>query len=841
MKYMRFAGLLALVMMCSFPMMAQDSGSSTATEEKGDDHIEADKYYNAREYGTAAELFKDAYSGTRSRSEKAEISYKLAECFRHMQDYKSAQRQYERAFNLDFGPICVLKTADMLKNQGEYEDAIDKYEEYRQLVPADTRGEQGIRACRNAVDWMANPPTRYQVTNMGRDINTTEEEMAPSFAGKMGRETETLYFVSNREEATGKDEDGWSQTGFTDIFSIDQQRAERSRGRGRARRNEQPSSISWSAAVQIDGEEEIINTEDHESALCFDKMMKEMYFTRCARQKRAHLGCAIYVAKRSGTNWLSAEPVVLAPDSSYSVGHPCLNDDNSILYFAGALPGSVDGSRDLWMTTYNRRERRWNDPTNLGTTVNTPGDELFPFVHGDGYLYFSSNGLPGMGGLDIWRVKLGEDGMPVGDVENMKWPINSPGDDHGLIFEPGEDVGHGFMSSSYSEREGYRGASDLYDVYMVPLNYTISGTIVSTKDGKPVPQVTVTLEGGEAPIVVNTDGEGYYMFDRTQLEEGMVYKLTLTKAKYFSGEVSTTTVDIPLSAHQLVKDPDGDYYVHNIVLSPKLEPIDVPIILPNVLFETAKWNLNDASRTALDTVVDILNRNPTITIELRSHTDYTDDVDRNQILSQHRADTCVSYLISKGIAADRLTPMGKGEGEPFVIPTEYDGLYKGDFEGGQELTEAWIKRQSKEIQEKANQLNRRTDMKVLTDDYVPSAPVAEDGTVLETVEEVIEPQFHEVEARESIGVIARKYNISVRDLKTLNGGMRGVRLLPGMILKVTKDADYSEFDRTHYQCVRGDDYDKIANKLGMDADVLEELNSDIDESELWVGRYIKIE
>ncbi|GGH76526.1 cell envelope biogenesis protein OmpA [Phaeocystidibacter marisrubri] len=819
--------------------MAQDTGSGEDQDPRADEHKEADEYYDAREFAIAAELFKDAYSEANSKSEKAEITFKLAECYKYMQDYRSAERQYSRAFSLDYGPICVLREADMLKNQGEYEDAIGKYEEYRQLVPADLRGEQGIRSCRQAVDWMENPPTRYQVTNMGRDLNTRDEELAPAYAGKMGRETEMLYFVSNREEATGNEEDGWSQAGFTDIFMIEQQRASRARGR----RSSAPEEVSWSAPVQIDGEEEIINTDYHESALCFDKMMKEMYFTRCPREKRAHLGCAIYVAKRSGTNWLPAEPVVLAPDSTYSVGHPSLSEDNTILYFAGALPGSVEDSRDIWMTTYNRRERKWNTPTNLGPIVNTGGDELFPRVHGDGYLYFSSNGLPGMGGLDVWRVKLGEDGMPEGEAENMKWPINSPADDHGLIFDPGDQAAHGYMASTYSERDDHRGGTDLYEVYLVPLEYTISGTIVSSKDGKPVPQVTVTLEGGEAPIVVNTDADGYYMFDRNQLEEGVVYKLTYSKAKFFSGEVSTTTVDIPLAAHELVKDPQGDYYIHNIALSPKIEPIDVPIILPNVLFATAKWDLTPASQAALDTVVDILNRNPNITIELRSHTDYTDDADKNLILSKHRADTCVSYLISKGISPDRLTAVGKGETEPRTIPEGYDGLYSDDFEDGQELTEAWIKRQSKEIQDKANQLNRRTDMKVLRDDYVPSAPVGEDGEVIEAEEEevVLEPKLHEVQGRESLGRIAREYNVSVRDIKELNGGMRGVRVLPGMILKVTPGADYSEFDRTHYQCERGDDWDKIAEKLGMDADTLEELNPDVDEDQLWPGRYIEIE
>lgn len=837
MKYTRFACLLALSVWCTLPAMAQENN----TNEEGwvDEHIEANEYYESREYAFAVEMFKEAYSETRDRKEKAEITFKIAECYRHMQDYKNAERQYGRAYSLEYGPICLLREADMLKNQGEYEEAIDKYEEYRQEVPADPRAEAGIRSARQAVDWMQNPPTRYQVTNLGRDVNTREDELSPAYAGKRGRETETLFFTSNREDATGKDEDGYSGLGFADIFQIDQQRATRARG-GRSRAASAPEQISWSAPVQVDGDEEIINTRDHEGAVCFDPMMKEMYFTVCATEKRASLGCAIWVAKRSGSNWLEPEEVILAPDSSYSVGHPALSAEG-VLYFAGNLPGSVDGSRDLWMTTYNRRERQWNTPTNLGPIVNTEGDELFPFIHDDGYLYFSSNGHPGMGGLDIYRVQIGEDGMPVGEVENMKWPINSPGNDHGLIFEPGGETAAGYMSSDYSERPEHRGMNDLYRVYLVPLEYTISGTITSSKDGSPVPQVTVTLNGGDAPIVVNTDASGYYEFTRTQVEEGLQYTLTFEKAKFFAGEGNATTIGVPLSAHQLVKDPEGDYYIHNIALSPKLDPIEVPIVLPNVLFETAKWDLDETSRAALDTVVDILNRNPNVTIELRSHTDYTDDANKNMVLSQHRADTCVSYLISKGIAAERLTARGRGEEEPFVIPTDYKGLYSADFEGGQELSEAWIKRQSQTLQTEANQLNRRTDMKVLRDDYVPSAGEAGAEVSVEEEEATLSPQIHEVQPRESLGKIARDYGITIVQLKQLNGGMRGVRVIPGMTLKVTPGADYSEFDRTHYQVERGDDYRKIAEKLGMDKADLEDLNPDVSDRDLVPGLYIVIQ
>lgn len=838
MKYTRLACLLALSMWFTLPAYAQDNGNEQEEKEVSDEYKDAQELYEARQFAFAAEMFQEAYSETRDSEEKAEIAFKLGECYRWMRDYRKAESQYRRAERLEYGPIAILRQAEVLMGQGEYEDAIEMYQNYQEAAPGDPRGEAGVRAARNAREWMDNPQTRYQVTNLGKDYNSREPDFGPRYAGRRGRETDVLFFSSQREEATGRDEDGWTNFNFADIFKIERER--------RAGRPNSDVSVSWSTPVQIDGEDEIINTPDHEAGVALDSR-GTMYFTRCMNVKRAYLGCAIWTTRVTGNNFMAPEPAVIAPDSTYSVGHPALSLDEETLYFAGNLPGATDGSRDLWMTTFNRRERRWNTPTNLGSLVNTSGEELWPYIHDDGYLYFASDGHPGMGGLDIFRVKLGEDGMPEGEVENLMWPINSPGDDYAIVFEPGGTAEVGFMTSTYEERDDHRGAADIYNVYLVPLRYTISGLVTSTKDRSPVSQVTVTLSGGPAPITVNTDNDGYYTFTMDQLSPDMQYTISYEKKKFFAGEASTTTIGVPLSAHEKVEDPDGDYFIHNITLNVGMEPIDVPIILPNVLFETAKWDLNESSQRALDTVVAILQRNPNITIELRSHTDYTDTEERNKILSQHRADTCVSYLISKGIAAERLTAVGRGEEEPNTIPENYDGLYSDDFEDGQELTESWIKRQPQALQEKANQLNRRTDMKVLRDDYVPSNATAGGGDAEGEGGGEAVPEgptvgvLHEVQRRENIGRIASQYDINVRQLKELNGGLRGVRLQEGMLLKVTPGGDYTEFDRTHYQVERGETFDDIADKLDMDEDTLEELNPDLDGDRLPAGMYIKIQ
>lgn len=842
MKYTRLASLLVLSLWFSSSILAQ-GGDGEPENALSEEHQEAKELFAARQFTFALEMYQEAYSEARGDKEKGEIAFKIGECYRYLEEYRRAESQYERAFRSEYGPVALLMKAKVLMSQGEYEDAIEAYQEFQAEAPGDPRGEVGLRMARTAQEWIDNPPTRYQVSNLGRDINSRESDLGPAWAGRRGRETEALMFISQREGSTGRDEDGWTGGNFSDIYVMEQERRRGGRGGDEVG--------GWSAPVQLDGEDEIVNSPDNESGAILDSR-NNLYFTRCVRARSAHLGCSIWVSRRAGTNYQAPELVLQAPDSSYSVGQPALSIDEEILYFSGNLPGSVDGSYDLWMTTYNRRERKWNEPTNLGSIVNTEGQELWPFVHDDGNLYFASDGHPGMGGLDIFKVELGDNGMPTGVVENMKYPINSAGHDFGLIFEPGGTAERGYMTSTYGERDDHRGSADLYSVYLVPLRYTISGRVVSTKDRSPVEQASVTLTGGDSPITVNTDGDGYYNFTMNQLDEDMNYTLSIDKTKFFGTEANATTVGVPMSGFDLVEDPEGDYYIHNITLNVGMDPIEEPIVLPNVLFETGKWDLNEASQASLDTVVAILKRNPNITIELRSHTDYTDTDERNKILSQRRADTCVSYLISKGIAADRLTPVGRGEEEPFTIPQEYKGLYADKFEAGRELTESWIRSQPRETQENANQLNRRTDMKVLRDDYVPSTPVTVEGGDEEGAggggatdgsagtDAPPRGEFYTVEGRGSLGRIAREVRVAARELQELNGGLRGVRLVDGMVLKITPGGDYTEFDASHYQVQRGDTFDSIAEQLGLDEDTLEELNPDWDGDELPPGLYIRI-
>ncbi len=824
--------IVILLMACTNLMYAQDSeteGTKAEPEKKNKTLEKAQAFYDAEEYNLAREQFQKALPKVKDRKEKTEVTFKIAECYRHLTDCKSAAAQYKRAYKMKYGPVAQLLYAEMLMCQGEYEDAMIELQAYGKEVPDDPRWVSALESAKKSLEMMANP-TRYLVTNV-KELNSKNRDYAATYGGKRANDYSQLYISSSRPEANSKKESGITGEKFSDLFVADAER--KKRGRKPAKGTTGLEIMKFATPLPVS---EIVNTTDAEAAATFDSRKKTLYFTRCVKEKNNSFGCSIWFTKQIGQDWADPQKVVLTSDSSKSVGHPNLSPDDQILYFSGNLNGTK-GGKDLWMTTFDRRAKQWNEPTNLGHLVNTKGNELFPFSHDDGYLYFSSDGHPGFGGLDIYRVKLDENGMPTGEVENMGYPINTNAQDFAIIWELG-DAAKGYLSSDRNEA----GNDDIFSVYLVPLKFTLDGVIASTKDGSPIGQVSVTITGTDGTTTtVLTDERGYYKFDKEALAENTTYKLIVKKKKFFTNEYDATTVGVPVNAFEFI--PSENIYVHGLKLNMKMDPIEIPIVLPNVLFDLAKWDLRDESKIALDTVFEVLERNPNIVIELRSHTDFRDSDEKNNVLSQKRAESCVQYLIDKGIDKERLVAVGMGETEPYTIAENYKGYGAGEFPAGTKLSESFIKKQSSNAKkEVAHQINRRTDMKVLRDDYEPGDKAVSGGADAGKKKEKGKPvgEFYTSKARDSFGKIAKVNGLTVVDLKKLNGGLRGVRPLEGMVFKVTKGGDYADFDANHYQVQRGDTYAKIASKTKVNKKTLKELNDNMKEKELVPGLYILI-
>lgn len=835
---------LAFFSLLATPAFSQDGDTPTDPKTELDKDVKkAYEAFDTEKYFAAIELLKEAFGEVKGREMKSTILFKLGECYRLTNDYKNAEKNYQKAAKLGYkDPIVQLYYADMLKAQGEYEDALVAYQDYKKSNPTDPMADAGIESTKEAVDWQ-NTPNLYQVSNM-KDINTIYHDFAAVYGGK-ARENSEIIFASSREESTGGDEDGWTGESFMDLYTTTSERKE-----GRRRRRGTGGTIEldvskkrWSTPIPLE-EEEIINTEHNEGSACFDSRKKKLYFTKCMQDDKLEQVCGIWVSEFVGKSWKQPEHLIIGGDSAANTGHPSLSPDDKLLYFASTSYNSR-GGRDIFVSSYDRRRKAWGSPKNLGPKVNTELNEYFPFAHDNGYLYFSSDGHPGMGGLDVFRIKVGADGLPLptAKAENMKFPINSSADDFGLVFEPGGDE-KGFISSN---RKGSKNESDdIYAVFKTPVVFKLQGVVTSSKTGQVIPAASVKLEGGGASIEAIADKDGYYFFDETQIKKDVAYHLVFEKEKFLSNAGDVTTVGIPMTAFEYL--PSETKFQHTLTLNITLDPIDVPIVLPNVLFDTDKAFLRPESKIALDTVVTILKNNPRIVIELRSHTDYIGTAKSNEILSQRRADSSVAYLIKKGINPARLVAVGRGEYEPFVIPEKYDRYGKDLFSAGTALAEKYIKGLTPEQQEAANQINRRTDMKVLRDDYIPAEGLNEPQAV--NTDELINKKQNEkpaagaiyvVKGRESLGVIARKNKIKIQDLKKLNGGLRGVRPFEGLQLKIDPDGNYEEWDASHYKIKkRGETFKSIAKQLGMKKSELEDLNPDVDKKKLLPGYWLNI-
>jgi peptidoglycan-associated lipoprotein len=410
------------------------------------------------------------------------------------------------------------------------------------------------------------------------------------------------------------------------------------------------------------------------------------------------LGCKIYNAARKGTSWGDATEIAItgAVDST-SVGHPSISDDEMVLYFSANLPGGY-GARDIWMIKRDKKNGPFNPaPINLGPEVNTPGNEVFPYVRNNGKLYFSSDYHIGMGGLDIFEAapnaKTGKY-----KVTNLKSPINSNADDFGIIFEG--EAERGFFSSS---RKGGKGGDDIYQFSLPPLQYNVAGFVKNCKTDEIVVGAKILLKGSDGTSVeVVSEADGSYKFVLTANTD---YQLLASKEKYLNGNGGVSTKGL---------EENKDFKL-DLCIDAVIEPIE----LPNIEYDLGKWDLRPESMVSLDKLVETLNNNPKIVIELGSHTDFRSDNKYNLDLSQKRAQSCVNYLIEKGIESDRLVAKGYGEEVPKKVDKKLAERYAGFLKEGDLLTEKFIKTLSTvEEQEVCNQTNRRTEFKVLREDYV---------------------------------------------------------------------------------------------------------------------------
>ncbi len=631
--------------------------------EKANDYLDAGEYFKARD------LYVKLYAKAKTKEEKAEISYKVGYCSRHLMDVQQSVTWFKRAILYKYQePLTNLYLADAYKMKGNYDEAKKYYANYKDLVPGDQRADDGIKSCDLAVEWIANP-SRYIIKSINT-LNSRQNDFAPAIA----KDTNTIYFTSTRESTDGSNFNNNSGQNFADIF------VSKKNTRGQ-----------WSQPIPVTGS---LNSEFDDGSCTLEADGHTMYFTYCAVVQNANSGCKIFKSTLSGDQWGTPEKVEIFADSSISTGQPSISPDQLTMFFVSDNPQGSFGGKDIWKVTRSSKTADWGTPVNMGADINTKADELYPVMDKEGNLYFSTDGRLGMGGLDIYKATPDGD---TWDVQNLKYPLNSSANDFGLTFNQ-YDNNLGFVTSSRSNGKG----DDVFSFYLKPIYVTLNGYVRNDANKGYLDQVNVEITGSDGSVTrVVTNDLGAFT---ARLSANIDYSIITSKKTYLKATGSVSTKGIT---------DDGKVFETEIFMRPGVGVVKIP----NIRYDFNDTTLREESKVALDELIDILTINPTAKIELRANTDYRGSDAANMVLSQGRANAVVEYLVENGIDKSRLVAKGMGETTPFTVDavtaSTYPFLKKDDV-----LTESFITSlSSTDEQEICNELNRRTEFKVLSIDW----------------------------------------------------------------------------------------------------------------------------
>ena len=633
----------------------------------------ADKKFELGEYYAAGEMYRSVYGQIptkKNKKQKAEVAFKMGNAYRLIENNKRAESAYKNAIRHNCKDSLVhYYYAEVLKNNGKYKEALKQYQEFEKLSPENELALAGIASCDSALNaWKKK--SRYEVSQL-KKFNSRFSEFCPIIVSKDGS---MVYFSSTRGGKKVKTSKITGQRNNDIFFSRQNAKGE------------------WEDPEVLEGE---INTEFDEGVCAISADGQELFYTVSKTSKGETLGTAIYSSKRSGGEWSEPQKLTILPDSSLNVAHPAPSPDGEYLYFVSDMPGGF-GGKDIWRVP--REGAGWGLPENLGETINTAADEMFPSFREDGRLYFSSDGRVGLGGLDIYEATLlpkeKESDPNKWKVLHLPAPMNSSSDDFGITFQGKENKG--FFSSNRNDKKFY---DHIWSFYQPDLEFSISGNVVDNK-GEALSEALIKVVGDNGVIT------------SAKTKKNGSYKITLPKnAKY----VILGTCRGYLNNKSELEIPNlEDSKDFNINFT--LNSVSKPVKMNNIFYEFGSAKLTPESTDGLNDLVKLLNDNPNITIEIGAHTDFVGSEEANIKLSQERAMSVVNYLTEHGIEAARITAKGYGETTPVVPDRNLVAKYRF-LKVNVPLTEEFISKLNSEQQEIAKQINRRTEFKVLKTTY----------------------------------------------------------------------------------------------------------------------------
>lgn len=634
----------------------------------------AEQSYAIGEYYAASINYKKSYSRCtpKEKDKRAVRAFMMGECYRHIGYTQKAMAAYTNAIRYNIpDSMAYLHLGRQQLKAGQYKQAAQNFNQYLEFDPSNELARSGLLSCELGPQWKAKP-NQYKIKKEAA-FNSRRSDYSPMLVGD---DADQLVLSSTRKEAAGDDISGITGLKFGDLFF--------------SRKNEQGK---WQPVDVIEGE---VNTEYDEGASCLSPDGKTMYFTRCSSDPDYPRYAEIWQSQRSDASWSKPTKCVISRDTLTSFAHPAVSPDGQWLYFVSDAQGG-EGGLDIWRTRI--LESGFGGMENLGRPINTAGDEMFPSFRPNGDLYFSSDGHPGMGGLDIFIAH--EDSIRGTIVENQQYPLNSSADDFGMTFEGVHN--RGYFSSSRNDGKGWE---HIFSFECPEILQTVTGWVYE-KDGYELPEALVYMVGNDGTnLKLSVKGDGSF----TQVLKPDVDYVLLGTCKGY------------LNVKNEIRVEDAEES-HEYTLQFPLPPINVPVLIDNIFYEFDRADLTPESTEALDKLVEMMNENPNITIELSAHCDYRGNDDYNQRLSQRRAESVVRYLIQHGVARDRLTAVGYGESRPKIITKKLaETLLAGDpkvkVHETDTLTETYILAfKDEDAQEVLNALNRRTEFRVLRTTY----------------------------------------------------------------------------------------------------------------------------
>ena len=672
-----------------------------------------DKFFAIGEYYDAASCYKKAYSQTKAKEKplRGQRALKMADCYRRINFTQKAIAAYNNAVRYKQADTTALfSLAQLQLKNGSYKDAektflllIDSLgtterkltslvnSHTSHLSPLTSMTITGLQSARMAPQWKAEADYSGYTVKKQDIFNSRRAEYSPALVGD---DSDQLYFSSTRNQAKGDEVSGITGMKNADIFF-----------------SQKDDKGKWSKPEPIESD---LNSEEDEGACTFSADFKTMFLTVCKTDPSYPRYAQIATAQRSDASWGKATVLDISRDTLSTFAHPAPSPDGRWLYFVSDMPGGL-GGYDIW-----RAELTGNSIAsveNVGAPINTPGDEMFPTFRPNGDLYFSSNGHPGFGGLDIYivsgeKLEVRGERLPVDsnqldnsltthlspltpEIEHPGFPLNSAGDDFGMTFEGLHN--RGYFSSNRGDARGW---DHIYSFEKSEVIQTVKGWVYE-QDGYELPQGLVYMVGNDGTNKkISVRGDGSF---EEEIKPNVSY-VFLGTCRGFLNHKEELRVEPVLESEEYV-------------LQFPLASITAPVLIDNIFFDFDKATLRPESTEALDKLVELLNENANVTIELSSHTDNRGSDQYNERLSQRRAESVVNYLIEHGIAADRLSPKGYGETKPKTIKKKltekYDWL-KADDVLTPEFIEALGDEEKKEI---CHQLNRRTEFIVLRTTY----------------------------------------------------------------------------------------------------------------------------